>query len=188
MLLSIPLALTLAACSNGPSSGSPERSVSPSPNPVEPVEPVLTVAQQASQEEQIQAWEGEVLPITVHKTPTCGCCSGWVEHLRRHGFDVEVVDHQDLAPIKQQLGVPAHLASCHTAVVKGMFVEGHVPAMDIRKMVEVAPYSAAQIKGVAVPGMPVGSPGMEMGDRLDPYRVLMVDETGEELVFAEYGN
>lgn len=127
------------------------------------------------------------LSITVHKTPTCGCCSKWVEHLKEDNFDVTVVDHNDLSQIKQQYGVPQKLHSCHTAVVNGMFIEGHVPARDIRRLVEMAPHSAANIKGIAVGGMPLGSPGMEMDGQLDKFDVVMVDEFGEDIVLSSYG-
>lgn len=130
----------------------------------------------------------ERLPITVHKTPSCGCCSVWVDHLRRSNFEVSVVNHDDLTPIKQRLGVPPSLTSCHTAEIRGLFVEGHVPSQEIRRMLDAADYAASPIKGIAVPNMPVGSPGMEMGARLEPYQVILVDEEGHDVVFAEYGN
>jgi hypothetical protein len=117
--------------------------------------------------------------ITVYKSPTCGCCANWVEHLEEHGFKVTVVDNPDLAPVKQQHGVPTALQSCHTAVVEGYAVEGHVPADVIRRLLAERP----AVKGIAVPGMPVGSPGMEMGDRKDPYEVYTFDENGPKDVF-----
>ena len=128
-----------------------------------------------------------LLAITVHKTPTCGCCSKWVDHLKEDNFEVTVVDHDDLSDIKQQYGVPQRLHSCHTAVVNGLFVEGHVPARDIRRLVELAPHSAANIKGVAVGGMPLGSPGMEMNGQMDKFDVVMIDEFGDDIVLASYG-
>lgn len=120
--------------------------------------------------------------ITVHKTPWCGCCGDWVDHLRGEGFDVTVHEHEDLTPIRQQLGVPLALGSCHTAQVDGYAVEGHVPAADIRRLLDERPEG---VRGLSVPGMPVGSPGMEVGDRRDPFDVVAFGENGTE-VFTEY--
>ncbi len=120
--------------------------------------------------------------ITVHKTPWCGCCGLWVEHLEAEGFEVDVHEHEDLTPVKQQLGVPLALGSCHTAEIDGYAIEGHVPAADIRRLLEERPDG---VRGIAVPGMPVGSPGMEMGDRRDPYDVVAFGD-GDNEVFTEY--
>lgn len=120
--------------------------------------------------------------ITVHKTPWCGCCTDWVEHLRDDGFDVEVHEHEDLSPIRTRLEVPLALGSCHTAEVEGYAIEGHVPASDIRRLLDEKPEG---VRGLAVPGMPVGSPGMEMGDRQDPYDVVAFGDEGHS-VFTEY--
>lgn len=119
--------------------------------------------------------------VTVHKTPWCGCCSNWVEHLRESGFRVRVQAHEDLAPIRAELGVPARLMSCHTASVGGYAVEGHVPAAEIRRLLEARPEAV----GLSVPGMPVGSPGMESGSRTQPYRVILFGED-RMAVFAHY--
>lgn len=124
------------------------------------------------------------LPVVrVWKSPTCGCCGGWVDHLREAGFAVEVEDVQDLASVKAEHGVAPHLQSCHTALVDGFVVEGHVPADDIRKLLEERP----EVAGLAVPGMPVGSPGMEYGDQVDPYDVLTFDAEGATTVWASHG-
>lgn len=120
--------------------------------------------------------------ITVHKTPWCGCCTDWVEHLQEEGFDVEVHEHEDLSPIRTRLDVPLALGSCHTAEVDGYAIEGHVPATDIRRLLDERPDG---VRGLSVPGMPVGSPGMEMGDRQDPYDVIAFGEDGQS-VFTEY--
>src|SRR5690606_24505238 len=109
--------------------------------------------------------------VTVYKSPTCGCCANWVDHLRENGFAVEVVDRPDVAPITRQHSVPDVLASCHTAVVEGYAVEGHVPAEVVRRLLAERP----AVKGIAVPGMPIGSPGMEQGSRKDPYEVYTFD-------------
>lgn len=102
----------------------------------------------------------EATTIQVYKTPTCGCCGDWIEHLRDAGFDVEATDLPDLSRLKAENGVTRALASCHTAMVDGYVIEGHVPAQDIRRMLEERP----KIAGLAVPGMPMGSPGMEHPD------------------------
>jgi hypothetical protein len=97
--------------------------------------------------------------IKVSKDPNCGCCTGWVDHLRRNGFAATVVEPADMRPVKTRLGVPVELASCHTAEIAGYIIEGHVPARAIRRLVAEKPDAL----GLAVPGMPIGSPGMEGG-------------------------
>jgi hypothetical protein len=118
--------------------------------------------------------------VTVYKSPTCGCCTLWEDHLRASGFEVESVPRTDMGAVKDSLGVPSHLSSCHTAVVGDYVVEGHVPAEHVARMLEEAPAA----RGLAVPGMPIGSPGMEMGDRRDPYDVIVFDAAGDGAVFA----
>ena len=119
--------------------------------------------------------------ITVYKSPTCGCCALWVKHLEESGFDVSVTDTETLQAIKVEHGVGDHLASCHTALVDGYVVEGHVPADDIRSMLESRP----DIVGLAVPGMIVGTPGMEVaGQPAQPYQVLAFDREGRATVYA----
>ena len=120
--------------------------------------------------------------VVVYKTPSCGCCTGWVDHLRANGFLVTVEELQDLKSLKTRLGVPSDLESCHTATVGGYFVEGHVPASDVRRLLAEKPVA----KGIAVPGMPVGSPGMERGDQRDPYQVIQFGDDGRT-VFATHG-
>lgn len=121
--------------------------------------------------------------MMVYKTSTCQCCSRWLAHLHDHGIATKVELTSNLAQVRAQLGVPAPLASCHTAIVGGYLVEGHVPAEDIQRLLKEKPSA----KGISVPGMPVGSPGMEMGDRQDPYDVLLFDESGKTQVFAHHG-
>lgn len=116
--------------------------------------------------------------ITVYKTPTCGCCTSWVEHLREHGFEVETHDMANLTPVKQRLGITRSLESCHTAEVDGYIVEGHVPADLIERMLRDRP----RIAGLAVPGMPMGSPGME-GSYSENYDVLAFDRDGKTAVY-----
>ncbi|HEX8594849.1 MAG TPA: DUF411 domain-containing protein [Pseudomonas sp.] len=127
------------------------------------------------------AQAAEPLTIDVHRDANCGCCKEWVKHLELNGF--KVVDHveSNMSAIKQNLGVPQELASCHTAVIGGKFVEGHVPADEIKKL-----SSRSDLAGIAVPGMPAGSPGMEYGQTSQPYQVLGVTKTGAQEVLADY--
>ena len=125
----------------------------------------------------------ETLPkMTVTKDPGCGCCGAWVEHVRKAGFAVEVIESADVNRLKVRLGVPQALASCHTAEIGGYVVEGHVPADAIKRLLAQRP----QARGLAVPGMPVGSPGMEVaGVEDDPYDVLLFGSAGQT-TFARY--
>lgn len=119
---------------------------------------------------------------TVYKSPYCGCCTDWEDHLREHGFQVKSVERHDMNPVKQRFGVTRELASCHTAKIDGYVVEGHVPAADILRLLEERPEG---VHGLAVPGMPAGSPGMEVGYQ-DPYQVLTFDAQGRVEVYARY--
>lgn len=119
--------------------------------------------------------------ITVYKDPDCGCCKKWVDHLRKHGFRVVAHDTRDMATVKKNFGVKGDLHSCHTATVKGYVIEGHVPAADIARLLKQRP----RIAGLAVPGMPVGSPGME-GPSAERYSVLSFDKSGATKVFARH--
>jgi hypothetical protein len=120
--------------------------------------------------------------IKVWKSPTCGCCAGWVEHMQRAGFAVEVVEMADLTSIKRERGVAPQMQSCHTSLVEGYTVEGHVPADDVMRLVRERP----AIVGIAAPGMPVGSPGMEMGAQQDRYDVIAFDKDGKTSVWASH--
>jgi hypothetical protein len=118
--------------------------------------------------------------ILVYKTATCGCCSGWVEHLKAAGFTVDARDVTDLMSVKRDAGVPGAMSSCHTSIVDGYVVEGHVPAEQVERLLADRP----DIAGIAVPGMPTGSPGME-GRNPEPYQVLSIGRDGSAGVFAE---
>ncbi|WP_165676991.1 DUF411 domain-containing protein [Metapseudomonas otitidis] len=122
-------------------------------------------------------------PVTldVYRDPNCGCCKAWISHLRDNGLQINDHVENDMAAVKERLGVPHRLGSCHTGVIDGKFVEGHVPARDVLRLRE-----RADLIGAAVPGMPIGSPGMEMGDRQDAYQVVGLDSQGRESVLAEY--
>lgn len=119
--------------------------------------------------------------LVVYKSPTCGCCGEWVDHMTRAGFIATVNNQENLSPIKSKLGIRSDLQSCHTAVVNDYVFEGHIPADIIQQFLEEAPKDAI---GLAVPGMPVGSPGMEMGDRLQAYDVLLLKSDGSTAVYA----
>jgi hypothetical protein len=122
-------------------------------------------------------------PLTVYKDPSCGCCTKWIEHLRTSGLRPTVHDRTDMDALKDGLGVPATLRSCHTAVAGKYVVEGHVPAADIKRLIKTAPKG---VIGIAVPGMPAGSPGMEMGGRIDRYEVIAFSANGATTTFARH--
>lgn len=123
--------------------------------------------------------------LTVVKSPTCGCCAAWVRHMRDAGFAVEVFDvgPDELEGYKRMAGLPGRLWSCHTARIDGYVIEGHVPAGDVKRLLAERPDAL----GLAVPGMPAGSPGMEMGDRRDAYETLLVLADGTTRVFTRHG-
>jgi hypothetical protein len=120
--------------------------------------------------------------LTIFKSPYCGCCGAWVEHIKGSGIKAAVNEMEDVTPVARKLGVPDAMRSCHTAMIDGYFVEGHVPAADIRKLLRERP----KARGIAVPGMPIGSPGMEQGDRRDDYETLLVLSNGTSRVFARH--
>jgi hypothetical protein len=126
------------------------------------------------------AWAKPLPPIRVWKDPSCGCCGAWVEHLRRNGFTSTVVETADMQTIKAQRNVPAGLASCHTAEIAGYTIEGHVPAEAILRLLAEKPAAT----GLAVPGMPIGSPGME-GGTPEVYEVMLFAD-GKSSVFARF--
>jgi len=119
--------------------------------------------------------------VQVYKSASCGCCGAWVEHMRRAGFSVRATDVDDLDAVKARFGVPDELASCHTAIVAGYVVEGHVPAGDVRRLLAEGPRAT----GLAVPGMPIGSPGMEQGNTREPYQTILFDRSTRR-VFAKH--
>ena len=122
--------------------------------------------------------------IVVHKSVSCQCCSRWIEKLRSEGFRVETINTEQLAPVKERLGVPPKMTSCHTAQVAGYFIEGHVPIADITRLLKERPPA----KGLTVPGMPMGSPGMESASgAIQPYDVLLVADDGRTSVYAHHG-
>jgi hypothetical protein len=120
--------------------------------------------------------------ITVYSDPNCGCCSKWVAHLEKHDFDVTDIKTGAIGMIKGKYNVPPALTSCHTAIIDGYVIEGHVPADDIKRLLN----SRSDIRGLSVPQMPVGTPGMEMGDRKDHFEVISFTDDSETAVFQKY--
>jgi hypothetical protein len=120
--------------------------------------------------------------VDVYKSPTCGCCNKWIDHLKANGFTVRAHDTENVVAHKIRLGVPPGYGSCHSAEVNGYVVEGHVPAKEITRMLT----AKSRARGLVVPGMPVGSPGMEAGGRKDPYEVLLVTRDGSTRTYAQY--
>jgi len=121
--------------------------------------------------------------VQVYKDPTCGCCALWVEHLRKAGFTATVTDVEDMTALKTKHGVPPRARSCHTAVTGDYVIEGHVPAADVQRLLKERP----SVVGIGVPGMPIGSPGMEVaGVKPQPYDVLAFDKAGQTTVFASH--
>ena len=123
------------------------------------------------------------LAVEVYKDPACGCCSKWIDHLRSHGFTARAIDTDKMDQIKTSRGVPRQARSCHTAIVGGYVVEGHVPAADIQRLLKERP----AILGIAVPGMPIGSPGMEVpGMKAQPFDVVAFSKDGSTRIFASH--
>lgn len=120
--------------------------------------------------------------ITVYRDPSCGCCGGWIAYLAKQGFQPKEITTSNIEPLKQQHGVPNNLASCHTAVIQGYAIEGHVPAEDIKHLLAQRP----KVAGIAVPGMPIGTPGMEDGDRRESFTVVSFDKQGNTRAFNRY--
>ena len=120
--------------------------------------------------------------VQVFKSATCGCCGNWVNHMRSAGFTVQVTDVTDTTAARKRLGMPDRFGSCHTATVDGYAIEGHGPATEVKRLLNLK----TKAIGLAVPGMPPGSPGMEVRARRDPYQVLLIDASGQSSVFASY--
>ena len=137
----------------------------------------------------VSVWDQETKPdylgnldMTVYRSPSCGCCGIWVEHAKKHGFRIKDITTESIEALKQKYNVPPKLVSCHTAMIDGYVIEGHVPADDIKRFLEQKP----EWTGLAVPGMPLGTPGMEAGDLKQPFQVLAFNDKGEVEVFNEY--
>lgn len=131
----------------------------------------------------LASWAAPASPvIDVYKSPTCGCCNKWIDHLKANGFTVRGHDTDNVVQQKYRLGVPPGYGSCHTAEVNGYLVEGHVPAREIKRLLKEKP----KARGLVVPAMPMGSPGMEQGSRKDHYDVLLVNNDGIPQTYARY--
>lgn len=141
----------------------------------------MAVGAVASSVLQVKA-EAPLPPVEVFKSPHCGCCGAWVDHMKAAGFQVKVSLVDDPAVARKRARMPDRFGSCHTAFVGGYALEGHVPAEDVKRLLQRKP----AVVGLAVPGMPAGSPGMEMGPRRDPYDVLLIDLRGNASVFASH--
>jgi hypothetical protein len=138
----------------------------------------------------VSVWDKETEPnysgtseMTVYRSPACGCCGVWVEHAQKHGFKIEDIKTEEMEALKQKHNVPAELASCHTSIIDGYVMEGHIPADDIKRFLAQKP---DDLIGLAVPGMPIGTPGMEARDIKQPFQVLAFNDKGEVEVFKEY--
>jgi len=162
----VVLALGLAACAKTPATGAANDAASATPTSA-----ALAV-------------DTSLPPIVAFKSPTCGCCELWVEHMRAAGFQVEVKDTQDMGAIKAEAGVPVGQGSCHTAKVGNYYLEGHVPAADVKRLLTERP----DARGLIVPGMVPGSPGMEQGGVTKPYDVLLLAKDGSTTVYSHHGD
>jgi len=121
--------------------------------------------------------------IIVYRSPSCSCCGDWIEHVKKHGFKIKQdIKTDEMEAIKQKYNLPPELASCHTAIINGYVIEGHVPADDIKRVLK----QKLQLAGLAVPAMPIGTPGMEMGDTKQPFSVIAFNKKGEVQVFNSY--
>lgn len=138
---------------------------------------IIANAQNPAQSPSIEALEA-----TVYRDPSCSCCRAWMEHLRSNGFQVSEVQQPNMDDVKQEYNVPDSLRSCHTAIINGTVVEGHVPAEAIKRFLS----AESDALGLAVPGMPVGSPGMEAGETQEPFTVFSFDQQGNTKVFNRY--
>lgn len=165
-MTAVVLALGLAACAKTPATGAANDATS-----VTPTSAALAV-------------DTSLPPIVAFKSPTCGCCELWVEHMRAAGFQVEVKDTQDMGAIKAEAGVPVGQGSCHTAKVGNYYLEGHVPAADVKRLLAERP----DARGLIVPGMVPGSPGMEQGGVTKPYDVLLLAKDGSTTVYSHHGD
>lgn len=135
-----------------------------------------------SSESLLLADDGLAKNIIVYKNPECTCCNKWIKYLEERDYNVTAIDTLDIFAEKKRLGVPPEIKACHTAVIDGYVVEGHLTHRDIKRLLLFRP----DIKGIAVPGMPIGTPGMERGNTIEPYNVMSFDEEGNIEVFVKH--
>lgn len=150
------------------------------------------IAQDTAQATLVSVWDKETeadysgtAEMTVYRSPSCGCCGVWVDHAQKHGFKIEDIKTDEMEALKQKHNIPPELASCHTTIIDGYVMEGHIPVDDIKRFLTEKPEEFA---GLAVPGMPIGTPGMEAGDMKQPFQVLAFNKEGKVEVFQEYQN
>ena len=129
-----------------------------------------------------EAFDSSDVEMVVYRSPTCGCCAGWTEHMEAEGFQISHQVVEDIAAVKQQHGIPEQLLSCHTTLVGGYIIEGHVPTDAVQRLLSERP----DVAGIAVPRMPLGTPGMETNGIQESYTVFAFDGKGQTNVFAEY--
>ena len=120
--------------------------------------------------------------VTLYKSPTCGCCTEWAKHIKAEGFEVKVVLQESNADIRKKFGISQDLMSCHTAVVEGYVIEGHVPVQDIKRLLKEKP----KVAGLSVPGMPASAPGMDVPGNSDPYQVVAFTKEGRKYIYSQY--
>lgn len=182
LILALAAGASLSACAG--SAQSPAQPGAASAVSTAPASPAAETSGFAKATATATAASSARLTMVVHKSPSCGCCALWVDHLREAGFEVEVRNHDNLNPVKERVGVPLGKGSCHTAEIGGYFVEGHVPAADIKRLLAQKP----DARGLVLPGMPAGSPGMELPDgTTQPYTVELVGSDGTITAFAQHG-
>lgn len=176
----LALTILLAACTRGAPRESSESATTAAATPAAVQSDAVTATASAA-----ASASASIVPagttITVYKSPTCGCCGKWEDHMRGAGFTVKSVPTNDLDAVKRTHAIPMNMQSCHTGLVNGYVVEGHVPAVDVARMLSEKP----DIRGIAVPGMPAGSPGME-GAWRDAYDVVTLPKTGQSKVWSRH--
>ena len=170
---------TMTACARAPEAAGSNTDNVARPTAQEPP----AIARSPAAAPALQQADTDAPRMVVHKSASCGCCGLWVDHMRAAGFAVEVRNLEDVQPVKSRLGIPDGMASCHTGEIAGYFIEGHVPASDVKRLLEERP----DAKGLVLPGMPMGSPGMEHPQGLrQPYTVALIGSDGQAEPFSQH--
>lgn len=184
MLPALGMAAVLLGACTQPAAPSASAPTAVRPSPADTAPRAEATAAISSAPPPATQTPGALPTVLVHKSPTCGCCTAWVEHMRKAGFTVQIDETEALDPIRQRLGVPFGKGSCHTAEIDGLVVEGHVPAEDVKRLLA----NRGEARGLVLPGMPLGSPGMEMPDgRVQRYTVERINADGTTAPFATHG-